>query len=124
MHGKLCRAVTFIILGIAPGALAQEGSQKVQVQSSQLNLRMIGSAAITNPIGSKLRSQCHREFTTTGQQSQLVQMHYLAHHWGRVLAQKTLDSAALQPLNPPSVTPLPVIGPDIKADGNWQTSFS
>jgi hypothetical protein len=38
--------------------LAQEGSQKVQVQSSQLNLRMIGSAAITNPIGSKLRSQC------------------------------------------------------------------
>ena len=58
MRSKFCRAVTFVILGIAPGALAQDVSQKVQVQSSQLNLRMIGSAAITNPIGSKLRSQC------------------------------------------------------------------
>jgi hypothetical protein len=112
MHSKFCRAVTLIILAIAPGALAQKVSQKVQVQSSPLNLRMIGRAAITNPIGSKAEASMPREFTTTGQQSQLVKMHYLAHHWGRVLAQKPLGSAALQPLSLPSVTPLPVISPD------------
>jgi hypothetical protein len=113
MHSKFCRlAVTFITLGIASGVVAQEVSQRVQVQSSPVNLRMIGRAAITNPIGSKAEASMPREFATTGKQSQLVKMHYLAHHWGRVLAQKKLGSAALQPLNLPSVTPLPVIGPD------------
>jgi hypothetical protein len=112
MHSKFCRAVTLIILGIAPGALAQDVSQKVQVQSSQLDVRMIGTASIRNPIGSKAEASMPREFTTTGQQSQLVKMHYLAHHWGRVSAQKTLDSSALPPLILPSVTPRPVIGPD------------
>jgi hypothetical protein len=112
MHSKFCGAVTFIILGIAFGARAQETSQKVQVQSSQLNLRIIGRAAITNPIGSKAEPSMPREFTTTGHPSQLVKMHSLAHHWGRVLAQKATASAALQPQSLPPVTPLPVIGPD------------
>jgi hypothetical protein len=97
---------------IASGVVAQDVSQNVQVQSSQLNLRVIGSAAITNLTASKAEASLPREFTMTGQQSQLVKMHSLAHHWGRVLAQKKLGSAALRPLNLPSANPLPVIGPD------------
>src|SRR3984893_15900704 len=112
MHSKFCGAVTFIILGIASGARAQETSQEVQVQSSQLNLRIIGRAAITNPIGSKAEPSMPREFTTTGHPSQLVKMHSLAHHWGRVLAHKAIGSAALQAQSLPPVSALPVIGPD------------
>jgi hypothetical protein len=110
MRGKFCNIsvlATLITLGIASGVAAQEISQKVQVQSSQLHVRLMGRTAITNPIGSKAEAPMPREFTTTGQQSQLVKMHHLAHRWGRVLAQK-----ALQQIAPPSVTPLPVISAD------------
>ena len=112
MHSKVCRTITFIVLGIASGAVAQEVSQKVQAQASRLNLHKIGTAAITNLSGSKAEASVPREFATTGKQSQLVKMHSLAHHWGRVLAQRKLGSAALRLVDPPSVTPLPVVGPD------------
>jgi hypothetical protein len=113
MHRKFCRlSVTLITLGIASGMAAQEVSQKVQVQSSPLNLRMTGQAVITNSIGFRAQPSTPREFTMTGQQSQLVKMHSLAHHWGRVLARKQLGSPTLQPPKLPSVAPLPVIGRD------------
>ena len=115
MRGKFCNLsvlATLVTLGITSGVAAQEVSQKVQVQSSRLDVRSMGTTAITNPIGSKADAPMPREFTTTGQQSQLVKMHYLAHRWGRLLAQKNLGSAPLQQVEPPSVTPLPVISAD------------
>src|SRR3984893_14267449 len=113
MHRKFCKlSVTLITLGIASGWAAQEASQKVQVQSSQVNLRMLGTAVITNSVGFRAEPSTPREFTMTGQQSQLVKMHSLAHHWGRVLARKQLGSPTLQPPKLPSVAPLPVIGRD------------
>ena len=114
MHRKFCRlSVAFIILlAIAAGVVAQEVSQKVQVQSSPLNLRKIGEAAIANFSGASAKVSVPRGLTTTGKQSPLVTMHSIAHHWGRVLAQKQLGAAALKPKNLPSVTPLPIIAPD------------
>src|SRR3984893_12370312 len=113
MHRKFGRlSVTLITLGIASGMAAQELSQKVQVQSSPLNLRMTGQAVITKTIASRAEASMPGKFAMTAQQSQLVKMHSLAHHWGRVLAQKQLGSAASQPPRLPSVAPLPVIGPD------------
>ena len=114
MRRKFCRlSVAFIILlAIASAVVAQEVSQKIQVQSSPLNLRKIGESAITNSGGANAKVSVPRGLTTTGKQSPLVTMHSIAHHWGRVLAQKQLGSAALQPRTLPSVTPLPVIAPD------------
>jgi hypothetical protein len=111
---KFCRlSVAFIILlAIASGVVAQEVSQKIQVQSSPLNLRKIGESAITNSGGANAKVSVPRGPTTTGKQSPLVTMHSIAHHWGRVLAQKQLGSAASQPRTLPSVTPLPIIAPD------------
>ena len=103
--------VTFIALGTASGLIAQEVSQKVEFQSSQLNVRMMGRTAITSPIGSKPEASIPREFMAA-EQSPLVKMHSLAHQWGRVLAERKLGSAALQHLTAASVKPLPVIGPD------------
>ena len=114
MHRKFCRlSVAFIILlAIAAGVVAQEVSQKVQVQSSPLNLRKIGEAAIANFSGANAKVSVPRGLTTTGKQSPLVTMHSIAHHWGRVLAQKQLGAAALHPRTLPSVTPLPIVAPD------------
>ncbi len=114
MYRKFCRlSVAFIILlAIASGVVAQEVSQKVQVQSSPLNLRKIGEASIASTRAANAEPSVPRGLTATGEQSPLVKMHSIAHQWGRVLAQKQLGSAALQPKILPSVTPLPVIAPD------------
>jgi len=99
VYRKFCRlSVAFsILLAIASGVVAQEVSQEIQVQSSPLNLRKIGESAITNSGGANAKVSVPRGLTTTGEQSPLVTMHSIAHHWGRVLAQKQFGSAALQP---------------------------
>jgi hypothetical protein len=79
MSSRLCSLsvlVTFVTLGIASGLMAEEVSQKVEFQSSELNVRMMGRTAITNPIGSKSQTSIPREFMGI-EQSPLVKMHYL-----------------------------------------------
>src|SRR3984893_11652542 len=76
MHRKFGRlSVTLSALGIASGMAAQELSQKVQVQSSPLNLRMTGQAVITKTIGSRAEASMPGKFAMTAQQSQLVKKH-------------------------------------------------
>ena len=59
MSGKFCTLsvlVTFITLGAASGLVAEEVAQKVEFESSQINVRMMGRTAITKPVGSKPKS--------------------------------------------------------------------
>lgn len=121
MRSKLCKlsaSVTFVTLAIASAAVAQEFSHKVQIQSSELNVRWVGRTAITNPMGSKLAGSVPREsMLMTAQESQLVKMHYLAHHWGRVMAEQRAGFAAQAQIIAPSVTPVPIIARDRNFSG-------
>ena len=115
MRSKFCKlsaSVALVTLAIAAAAVAQEVSQKVQVRSSELNIRLVGKTAIANPIGSKAAAAGPRESLLSLGQSQLVKMHYLAHDWGRILAEHKWGFTGSQRMSAPLVTPLPVIGAD------------
>jgi hypothetical protein len=113
---KLSISIAFAILAISSGVVAQQISQKVQVQSSRINLRKIGEATIANTRAANAEASVQRGLTAAGKKSPLVAMHAKAHQWGRILAEKKVGASAAQPALP-SVTPLPVIAPDAGFSG-------
>jgi hypothetical protein len=107
-HFKLSSSVVFIVLGITSGVVAQEISQEVHVHSSQVDVRKIGETSIPKFSGSKVEPFVSNMVNTSRANSRFAKIHSLAHHWGRVLADKNLASEATLP----SVSPLPIIGAD------------
>jgi len=108
---KFSLSIAFTIFLTGSWVTAQEASQKVPTQTSRLNVRKIGVASMLNSKGPAAEAFAASKLGANGERSALVKMHAQTHQWGRILARRRFGSAAV-PSGLPSVTPLPVIGPD------------
>jgi hypothetical protein len=109
-HFKLAGLVLLIVFEIPSGVLAQELSQEVHVHSSQLSVQKIGEASIPKVSGAAVEALMSSRLKASRGNSRFANIHNLAHRWGRVLADQKVASKATP--DPPSVSPLPIIGAD------------
>ena len=108
-HG-VCKQLTLatcVTLAIAFGASAQQNDK--QFRTSELKMKLKGVTSFRSPIG------FGGETKASPHQAKWDEIHYRAHHYGKILAQQNGLSGTAKSV--PSVTALPVVAPDAGFSG-------